>query len=387
MASLHPDYTGGGIVNLMSSVRRVFGAPDSHYLPLKPVNLIQRLQDRSLILLVIDGLGYKQLKDHPSAPVLNTHLVGSLTSVFPSTTASAITTYLTGLAPQQHGLVGWHTYFESIDCIFTPLPFVPRNTQVCLSADVTPATLFSHDPLFDLITAPTHSVSPASIAYSPYNRFHCGKAQIHPYKTVLEMFEHLVGICRQTRQRTLTYAYYPNLDFLSHRHGSLSDSVSRDLKLLDQTFEQFLELANGTETTVVITADHGFGDPLPEQRIDLTDHPDIVQLLDKPLCGEPRVAYCYVKPGKQALFEKIVKDRWCQAGTLYPSEQLIAEHFFGQGQAHPALKKRIGDFTLVMNTEFMINDWQPGEKRIDMRGVHGGLSDKEMLVPLVIADL
>jgi len=385
--NLQPDYNGGGIVNLMSSVRQVFGAPDSHYVPFKPANLIQRLQDRSLILLVIDGLGYQQLKDHPCAPILNAHLVCSLTSVFPSTTASAITTFLTGLAPQQHGLVGWHTYFESIDCVFTPLPFAPRNKQKSLSADVTPATLFTHSPLFDLIAGPSHSVSPTSIAFSPYNQYHCGKAQIHPYKTVVELFEQLVEICRRTRQPTLTYAYYPTLDFLSHRDGSMSESVSQDLATLDHNFEQFLELAKGTKTTVVVTADHGFVDPRGEQRIDLADHPDIKHLLDKPLCGEPRVAYCYVKSGKQAHFEKLVEDRWSEALTLYPSEQLISEHYFGQGQIHPGLLSRIGDFTLVMKSEYMINDWQPGEKPFHMRGVHGGLSENEMLVPLVIADL
>ena len=387
MHTVRPDYDGGGIVNLMSSVRHVFGAPDSLYAPFKPVNLVHQLQGRSLILLVIDGLGYRQLKNHQCAPVLNAHLVCSLTSVFPSTTASAITTYLTGLAPQQHGLVGWHTYFKSIDSVFAPLPFVPRNNDTTLSSDVTPSTLFKHRALFDLVAVPTHSVSPKSIAFSPYNRFHSGPAQIHPYTTASQLFATLTDICQRAHQPTLTYAYYPTLDFLSHRHGSASAEVSRDLAIIDRAFEHFLLKAAGSDTTVLITADHGFVDPRPRQRIDLADHPDIEQLLAKPLCGEPRVAYCYVKPGKEGRFERLVKDRWGEAGTLYPSDQLVAEHYFGLGQPHPELSERIGDFTLIMNTEYMLKDWLAGEKRIDLCGVHGGTSDKEMLVPLGIAEL
>ena len=384
---MRPDYEGGGIVNLMSSLRHVFGAPDSQYVPFNPVDLHHQLQGRSVILLVVDGLGYHQLRDRDAAPALNHHLVCSLTSVFPSTTASAITTYLTGVAPHQHGLVGWHTYFKAIDTIFTPLPFVPRDPDVPLPSDLTPASLFDHKPLFDLVRAPTHSVSPESIAFSPFNRFHCGPAEIHPYTTVAQLFEALSKICRHTQPPSLTYAYYPTLDFLSHMHGSMSEEVSRDLALFNRTFERFLTTVTDTNTTVLVTADHGFIDPTPGQCIDLAEHPEIEQLLARPLGGEPRVAYCYVKPGKQEQFDSLVTNRLGEAMTLYPSEQLVRENYFGLGEPHPELCERVGDFTLVMKTEHMLKDWLPGEKRINFRGVHGGVSENEMLVPLCIAEV
>lgn len=383
---MRPDYRGGGIVNLMTSLGEAFCVPQLQYLPLQSVDLGSRLRDRSVILLVIDGLGYHQLLGRDVAPCLNQHLLCALTSVFPSTTASAITTYLTGLAPQQHGLVGWHTYFEELDTVFTPLPFVPRTPGVTISSEVTPASLFAHIPLFTRIETTTHSVSPQSIAHSVFNRFHCGPARIHPYTTLDELFNTLVNICQHEPQRSLTYAYYPNLDFLSHLHGSKSDEVSQDLARLDQAFERFLAAVANTDTTILITADHGFVDPQANQRIDLADHPEVAQLLARPLCGEPRAAYCYVNPGKLERFETLVNDQLGYATSIYPSEQLVHEEFFGFGLANPQLKSRIGDFTLVMKTEYMLKDWLPGEKRFDLRGVHGGVSDHEMLVPLCIAE-
>ena len=384
---MQPDYRGGGIVNLMSSLRRVLGAPDNDYPVLAPVDLIERLGDRSVVLLVIDGLGFNHLRDGDKARSLNQHLACSLTSVFPSTTASAITTYLTGLAPQQHGLVGWHTYFKEIDSVFTPLPFVPRDPAETPSPNLTPASLFDHTPLFEQLDLPTHSVSPAAIAHSPFNRFHCAPATIHPYQTVPELFETLATICQRARQQQFTYAYYPAIDFLSHLHGSMSAEVASDLKALDHRFERFLEEIDGTDTTVLVTADHGFVDPSPEQKIDLADYPEIARALAKPLCGEPRVAYCYVKSGQEERFETLVAAQLGGKVRLFPSEQLVQDEYFGLGAAHPGLADRTGDFTLVMESEHMLKDWLPGEKRFDFQGVHGGVSETEMLVPLCIAEV
>ena len=384
---MKPDYRGGGIVNLMSSLRRALGAPENGYPVLSSVDLVGRLQDRSVILLVIDGLGFNQVRDGNKARSLNQHLVCSLTSVFPSTTASAITTYLTGLAPQQHGLVGWHTYFKEIDNVFTPLPFVPRDPAGTAPPGVTPGSLFNHRALFEQVDVPTHSVSPAAIAYSAFNRFHCGPATIHPYQTVAELFESLTNICQDSRRRQFIYAYYPEIDFLSHLHGSMSNEVAYDLKTLDERFDQFLADTRGTNTTVLVTADHGFVDPRPDQKIELCDHPEIEQTLAKPLCGEPRVAYCYVKSGKEEKFESLVTDQLAGKATLFPSEQLIREEYFGLGEAHPGLNDRLGDFTLIMESEHMLKDWLPGEKRFDFRGVHGGVSDSEMRVPLCMAEV
>ena len=383
---MRPDYRGGGIVNLMSTLRRVFGAPDIPYPTLQPVDLLERLRGRSVILLVVDGLGYHLIRDRGIAPCLEKQLACALTSVFPSTTASAITTYLTGLAPHQHALVGWHTYFHEIDQVFTPLPFIPREPGQDLSPEVTPETLFGHQPLFCQVDAPTHSVSPRAIADSPYNRYHCGPASIHPYATVTELFEKLTAICRHTIEPALIYAYYPEIDFLSHVHGSRSEQVDQNLRCFDAEFERFLSTIADTNTTVLVTADHGFVDPDPGQRLDLADYPDIERTLARPLCGEPRVAYCYVKAGQQERFESLVTDQLADKMALFPSEQLVHDGYFGLGEPHPDLHRRTGDFTLLMKSEHMLKDWLPGEKRFDFCGVHGGVTENEMLVPLCIVE-
>src|SRR5437899_11748731 len=58
----------------------------------------------------------------------------SLTSVFPSTTASAITTSYTGRTPLEHGLTGWFVYFGAAGCVSAALPYRSRGDMVSLAA-------------------------------------------------------------------------------------------------------------------------------------------------------------------------------------------------------------------------------------------------------------
>jgi len=104
-----------------------------------------------------------------------------------------------------------------------------------------------------------------------------------------------------------------------------------------------------------------------------------------PLCGEPRAAYCYLKPGREQKFDDYLRGELDWALDCLPSEQLIDAAWFGLGEPHPQLRNRIGDRVLVMKEDYVLKDWLPQERRYEMVGVHGGLSPDELLVPLVVA--
>ena len=60
------------------------------------------------MLLVLDGLGWEQLQERRHlAPTLASMVGGPITTVAPSTTATALTSITTGLTPGEHGLVGY----------------------------------------------------------------------------------------------------------------------------------------------------------------------------------------------------------------------------------------------------------------------------------------
>ncbi|MCG8125600.1 MAG: hypothetical protein N0E55_16815, partial [Candidatus Thiodiazotropha taylori] len=70
----------------------------------------------------------------------------------------------------------------------------------------------------------------------------------------------------------------------------------------------------------------------------------------------------------------------------YRSDELIEEGWFGIGETNPQLKRRIGDRLLLMREDYTLNDWLAQERRYQLVGVHGGLSEDELLVPLIVVE-
>ncbi|MDH3638831.1 MAG: alkaline phosphatase family protein, partial [Gammaproteobacteria bacterium] len=167
---MQPDYRGGSIVNLMSSICASFGAETSDYAPLTALPAEHLHRDAHVILLILDGVGHNYLEERDPS-TLRTYLRTSVTSVFPPTTAAAIPAFLTGFPPQQHGFTGWFTYVGELDCIAAVLPFTERGVAAPSLGQrgIGPRDLCGTSLVFERITAPCHVVMPGHIAYSEFN--------------------------------------------------------------------------------------------------------------------------------------------------------------------------------------------------------------------------
>lgn len=381
-----PDYQGGSLVNLMASITAACGGPNRGYPELRLLPARELAAARNIVLLVIDGFGYNHLTSSGVKGALARNLVGSITSVFPSTTATAITTFHTGVAPQQHGLTGWFTHLREQGGVTAVLPFRARGAAQGLSQQgLAPESVFTVPSLFDTLQVRPVIVTHKSIVDSDYNRFHSGRAERRSYDTLKHCFREIEAAVKSGPERKYVYAYYPELDSLAHRFGVASPQVADLCARLDQAFDELLSELAGTDTVVILTADHGFVDVPGNGWMELEQHPELAAMLALPLCGEPRVAYCYVHPERRRSFEAYAAERlWDWAG-LWPSEALLARGWFGLGEPHPRLKERAGDYTLLMKDHRAIKDWVPGEKKFAHIGVHGGATPDEMRVPLVVA--
>ena len=381
-----PDYEGGSIVNLMRSLGDACDAPALPYAPLRNAKVSLHDTARNVVLLVLDGLGFHYLQRHGAGGHLQRHLQARLTSVFPSTTASAITTYLTGLAPQQHALTGWHMYFSELDAIAAVLPLRPRGAGAFDAPPGSlPRRLFGHASFFERIGRRSVFVSPRSIAGSEFNRYHSARAEVREYATMAELFGQMSSALREAAEPTYLYAYFSELDTLSHIHGVDSPQVAAQFAALDEAFGALLAALSGSDTLVLACADHGFIDSPPERQIDLAQHPALAATLARPLCGERRVAYCYLRPGEAPRFEDYVRERLVECADLHRGRTLVEQGWFGPGAADPRLASRVGDYVLVMRENWTLIDWMEGEKRYRQIGVHAGVSADEMYVPLIVA--
>jgi hypothetical protein len=121
------DYQGGGVVNLMSSIGTHFGwASPYASLDLLPPEELEGV--KNFVLLILDGMRHEFLSKCGQESSLVANLRGTMTSVFPTTTAAAMSTIYTGLAPQNYGIPGWFTYLRELGLVATILPMIARGT-------------------------------------------------------------------------------------------------------------------------------------------------------------------------------------------------------------------------------------------------------------------
>ena len=381
---IFPEYHAGSIVNLMSSIIQSRGGDvNPHYAPLSGLDVARLCAADNVVLLVIDGLGYDYLLQH-SQSALYQHLHSAITSVAPPTTVASITTFLTGLAPQQHGLTGWFTYFRELGSVVTVLPYTHRNGVSTLGMQgIDARKFFEHPSVFEQMTAKCYSVTPGWLKESEYNISHTVGAEMVPHSGYQHCFDEIVRLVHCNKQRKYIYAYWPEFDGLAHEYGVGSDQVARHFAQLDVAFSELLNQLDGSGATVLVTADHGFVDIPSERHLDLADHPQLKECLLMPLCGEPRLVYCYVRYEKREQFERYVRDTLADVCDLHCSADLVEQGLFGLGEPHAELLSRVGDYTLVMKDNYVLTGRIPGESPLQMVGFHGGLSAAEVYVPLV----
>ena len=123
---------GNDIVALMNFIK---SSINNEPLSQRPMALKHKTLKENVILCVVDGMGFNYIKNNPGLAFLNAALVGSMHSLFPSSTASGITAYLSGVAPINHGVFGWFQWLEQPSVMCTPLPFRSKATNKRLGDD------------------------------------------------------------------------------------------------------------------------------------------------------------------------------------------------------------------------------------------------------------
>ena len=251
LTPVKPDYDGGSIVNLMRSIGDKFGATPSDYPPLAALPPERLGAARRVVLIVIDGLGAELLRNVGRGSRLGELASRTMTSVYPPTTASAITTFMSGLAPQQHGLTGWFMHFRRLGAVTAVLPFVPRYGRKPLSrAGVDLASLLDCPSFFSRIKAPSMTLQPAAIADSDFSRHLAQGAERIPYTTLAEFADRLQAYCHGESGAAYLYAYWSNLDRLAHIHGPSSDAVKVHFDEIDAALSAVIEVCDDSPVEI-----------------------------------------------------------------------------------------------------------------------------------------
>lgn len=380
-----PDYGGSSIVNIPSSILKFFGVePPSA--PLKENILpLERYKNFSkIVLFVFDSLGYNRLKEVDS---LNKCKVFSLTSVFPSTTAAALTSLYTAVPPSVHGMVGFRLFLKEFGLIANMIKLSPvgfRERDKLKEVGFNPKGFLPVKTIFDIL----RKNEVKSFAFTRMHYYKSGLstlmlkgAEILPYVNIVDLLVNVRKVVKETKGKMFITAYVDDFDTTAHYYGIKSEEEKTNIFVFFSILQDIFLKEKYDNTLILLTSDHGQIPSPPASKVDIRKHRWLSKNLIMPPTGEFRASYLYLKHGcKEECLEELSK-RFSNRFIILKREEAIKLNLFGDRKMKPKNKERLGDVILISKGKNYL--FYPYSK-FDLKARHGGLNKNEMLVPLLV---
>ena len=340
------------------------------------INCGESPSGRELVFLV-DGLGADLLSKYADvAPSLSRMVMhGTVTTSFPSTTATSLATLTTGEMPGAHGMLGYTVQ-------------VPRSGGRVLNSlkwdeRVDPVMWQPVPTLFERASA--EGISTTHVAAKRYENTGFTRAVFRGanYKGAnvsADLISETVAALQKSP--SFVYLYVNDVDSAGHSDGVGSDKWLAALKSVDELVQTLMQkLPKGTR--IWLTADHGMINV--EEKIVMGQENELLTDISV-IAGEPRMRHLYLST-ESASAEKEVISRWESAlgskVTMHTRQSAITAGLFGPNVSLDA-SERAGDVIAIAQGNLVLLDPERADKEGAMIGHHGGDSVIESSVPLLL---
>ncbi|MFD1645123.1 alkaline phosphatase family protein [Haloarchaeobius litoreus] len=389
---LFPDYDGYCFSNLPGSVASLLDAAAGRTLPADTFDGVDTDGIETVLVVLVDGFGWTQWqreREHHAFldRLTDTARVTPLTSIYPSETAAAITTFHTGALPAEHGVVGWNVHDPGFEETFEALPFLTKEGVP--PTGLGPDEVFDADAIYPALSeqgVEAHHVVPFDETYEG--------ATAHTYGALDELPGQLRTAVDAADGRSYCFCYIPHVDHEGHRTGTRSDAYRDTVAEVFDVLERSLaglddETREGT--LLLVTADHGHVDTDPERNVNLDEDAALVDALERDRKGErvrfagsPRNVQLHLQRGRV----EATADRLASSldARVYTQEQVLEAQLFGDVKSSETFLRRLGDVTL---THRELGTWWGDHEaeELSLVGMHGGLHPEEMLTEVAAVRL
>jgi hypothetical protein len=367
-----PEHGGGSLADVLPAVLTAMGEKGERPGPALPPS------DRVVVALV-DGLGMSALRAHPAeAPFLTSLLTapGSrrITTVFPSTTPIALTSLGTGLTPGEHGITG----------LILRLPTGQLVNTLAMPAETDLRALQPRPTAFERAVdagITVTRVGPRSFDGDGLTEAGLRGGDYSGAETTAERITATAAAVRRGR-RSLSYVYYGDLDRAGHAVGCTTANWRSELGKVDR-FVGGLASDLPAGATLVVTSDHGMLDVPRDHRWDVASTPALDDGVET-VAGDLRGVQVHTRNGAtehvlQAWRETLGDDFW-----VVHQDEAVAAGLYGPAVT-PTARERLGDLLAVAVTDHVVVDSRlMPPALLGLVGMHGGLSDDELGVPLLV---
>ena len=354
-----PALDGACVANIVPAL---FGRVDDTWIP-----EIARSAD-AVVLLVLDGLGWSAVQDHaPSMPRLTGMQGTSITTVAPSTTATALTSIATGLAPAQHGIVGYRMLVG--DEVLNVLRWsASKRGRLPEPNDVQRYAPF--------LGQEVPVVTRSEFRDTGFTRAHLRGTRLAGWHTTVGLIEQCVRAIEAGER--FVYAYYPGIDAIAHEFGLHDGVFANELAFADRLVGELVD-ALPASAALLVTSDHGQIHLEAESWIDVPE----LGALSTTMAGDGRFRYLYAAPGGArdllAAARELVSDR----AWVWSRAELLDMGVLG-ADATGNVPARVGNVVLAAREPVAFVDTALPNER-SLRSGHGSLTPDEMYVPLLAA--
>jgi hypothetical protein len=376
-----PRYGEAALADLVPALLRALGgAGFADPLDIEPA--------RAVCLLVVDGLGWELLREHPAeAPFLNGLAGRALTAGFPSTTAASLASLGTGRPPGEHGLVGYTMLLPGDDRPINNLSWAPYGVLAAPEGGdflhrFVPEEVQPEPTAFERAVDAGLSVTlvgPRQHAVSGMTRAVLRGGRYRAAFTLADLVAVAAGVLAEGSPQ-LVYAYTPELDLVGHLRGVGSEAWRLQLVEIDRAAAALAERMP-PDSLLAVTGDHGMVDLAPGDHVDVGDVPELLSGV-RALGGEARARHVYAEATAAddvlAAWQDVVGDRmW-----VVSREEAIAAGWFGP-VVPDRIRPRIGDVVAAAHGAIGVMQRSVDPAHARLVGHHGSMTPREQLVPLL----
>lgn len=362
-----------------------------------------------VVLLLVDGLGYARLRRQAADDRGLAELLGSyggmvandeswlgqpLTTVAPSTTAVATTVLAgNGAAPAELGILGYTQLMPRLGLVANMLFWQPAWSRTSRSGDLeawglAPEAALPTQTIYQVLAAagvPSHTFHPSDIARSPLSRMQNAGAHVHGYIGWVDMLTRLSAHLEESAGRPgYTFVYFPDFDSLMHRDGPTTPTFVPLLEAFVAGLQRMLaglSSAARRSTLLLVTADHGHHAVPPDEADFLDEHRELKERMAWREGGEARHVFLYAAVGKAAELASLAQDAFAERFKVLLGEEALLAGLYGDpAHLHQEALERVGEVVLLARGGAAL--WDERRERLPL-GMHGSLTEEELLVPLL----
>jgi hypothetical protein len=327
------------------------------------------------VLILIDGMGQDAINKYGDQFPIFDELkqVKKLYTNFPSTTATSLSTLGTGVLPGVHGMLGYTVR-------------VPRSDNRLLNAlkwdeRVDPVMWQKVPTLFE--RAVLAGVSVTHVAAKRYEGSGFTQAALRGAKYVgangVDEMATAVSAALKP-QPSFVYTYLNTLDSAGHSDGVGSDKWLTALQQVSEFITKVKQLAPAG-TRIWVTSDHGMVNST--EQVILGQDNNLLENVTL-IGGEPRARHIYIKEGAASETIAQWQEFFGNKAKVLSKESAIKDGLFGPVVTEDS-HDRLGDLIAIANNDLILVDPARVREESSMVGHHGGVTDIEVEIPLLLA--